>query len=340
MIIKKIHILNLLTSLLVMVSFSCENTYDYNSGFSSFSHTIAGKEYLISQINSAKKSIKLSIRELTDTAIVNALIEKSSSISVEVVLDYNSTDPFEGAIVPRKGNDKSERHMDSNFMIIDDEYAVFISTFAVIDANINILYIKISEETFIEMLNSEFNQMYTLNHFGSGDSHSRKKQKINYMTNFKIGANEVEMYFLPQNQIIGNLVIDGKKLNSSYLLSRMQQVRSNVKLAIDSLNNTSISTVLDEYSNYGVVSNMIFGNGQDIRSISGPYSQVSTRGVGETLPYRVIFIDPGTQFQSMIFTTFTLNETDVLGDYDGVLLIVTGPDVEKIYNSVNSDIGL
>ncbi len=327
-----IPIIIALTTLAVLIT-ACDNTYDPNDGFTSLHYRMDSADYLVSQISSAQSSVKLAINNVDNNAVITALNSAADrGIDTDLVLDAQSAIPaaLSASVDVKTGN--SSGSMESNFLMIDDYSAFFLSSSDL--SSQSILYIKIRGEYLLNMLETEFRQLHLLENYGagSGPDGEGKKQKINYLTSFYAGANEVEMYFVPQNQVISG--------SSSYLLSRMGQVRSRAFVAAAWLDNDMLANSLLDWTYNGINTEVVLGNDQNLGSVSLDMTELNNSGVltisGSSLPFNIIALDEGTQFQSLIFTTFSLNSTGQINVSDGVCLIINGPAVERICDAVRS----
>ncbi len=90
----------------------------------------------------------------------------------------------------------------------------------------------------------------------------------------------------------------------------------------------------------GIQTEILLGNEQNLETITLDATELNNSGAltisGSSLPFNIFALDEGTQFQTLIFTTFPLNSTGQLNVSDGVCLMINGPDVEKICDAVRS----
>ncbi len=326
----------LMASLLALslCNISCDKVDE--EGFTSFNYNITGSGYIINVINNSKSSLKMAVRVINDNAVIEALNNASiRGVDVDIVLDAESTiTGLATDIEVISGN--SSGNMDSNMVISDNVSVTFLSTSDF--SRFDILYITITGIYMLDMVNTEFNQMFTLQRFGLGVGPFKEnaKQQLNYITDFFAGRNELHMYMVPQNMVISD--------KASYLLAQIYQAKYSLYVAAQYINNDLLSRSFLDAKYGGIATTIVIGQEQNTITTSFDDTEVrnsdSTTVVAGNLGYNLIFIDVGTNQRRMIFTTFPLNSNGTIEVSDGICLILNGPSVDDLHSEVVSRVSV
>lgn len=325
-VIRKLQTISL--AAVVMLTFLTACDTGKQKGFTSFDYTLQGETAVVSALAGATSSVKLAVRELANANVITSLNSAHArGVEVNLVVDADSATVagLDVAISKKAGN--LDGDMDANFAVLDGTKALFLSGHNISDTGFLVLTVR--ETQLVRTLEEEFGKMYDLNNFGNGDGASSKKLKTNYLTEFNAGDNSIEMYFIPQNYVFTD--------TSNYVFSRMDQVKGEAIVAASKVDNDGMYKRLRHYWDYGVSVSYRFGSGQDSVGIDDSYLRGLSATSVAAVPYNfnLVFVDPGKAYQTMVFTSFQWNQASGVSNSDGVCLMISGPDVEKIFNAVS-----
>jgi len=300
---------------------------DSTESYDSIEFKVGSSSYLFSQIDQAKTSVYLAVREINQSDLILYLNNAASrGLDVRLVVDSEYSSSTAGLytnIGISYGNSGGD--MTSNFAIIDNKEAVFLSTSLI--TNTKAMYIKIRDVDMMAILNTEFNQMYTYNRFAAGAGGGSEKLELNYQTIFPVNQDTVELYFLPQNNLF------------NYMLNRMGQTRSSVYSLLSDFDNSTVFQGFYDQINAGINNNFRFGvsSASSISNYIYFFNGQDTKVLAEDIPYNVIILDANTPYQTLIFTSFPLSSESTLENWDGICLMISGPSVENFYQAVRTD---
>ena len=201
--------------------------------------------------------------------------------------------------------------MKSQFALVDEQDILFFS-----DANDDgegRFYLQMRSELMEDALLDEFNQLI------DGAS-GANKVSINAINTFEVGRSRVELYLVPQN------------IYQASITSKLGQTRFNMQVTMGELRNSSLVSNIGEAANSGLSFEMDLGSQSEphYSSYSNLFDNVPVRQKAVPFNFHLIFTDTDSIYESAIFTTFEWIDTAELDNYDGIVVIVNGPESRQI----------
>lgn len=274
---------------------------------------------LLDAVQQATNSINLALCYMPDPVIVDRLNSAAANgVRVRLVVDsdYSSTVTGLSTNVGFKtGN--STGNMNANFAVIDG-VSYFYSTAAL--TNQQSAGIVIENEQIVSTVSNEFDQLYEKGKFG------KEKFEQNAYLRFEVGTRVVELMFLPQNPVL------------QYAASFAGQARRSVRVAAGYLRNETLGDLFRQIGSSGLSNQFIVGNEDYPSIITNAYllGGLQNRIVSNTVPYNVIRVDEGTQWETMIFTSFPFDSDSVLEESDGICLMISSPETALLGSALDN----
>ncbi len=281
-----------------------------------------GKSALSLAIGKATNRICVAVKDLNDAGII-AVLEAAAARNVTVQLlvdaDYNaSLAGISSSVSTNFGNTYGD--MDDNFFIIDG--MIYLLSSSAIAADKFVVF-KMTDRDMLYSFESEFLQMFRDGRFAYGSDSYEKKLPVNQVQNYYIRDNWVELYFHPTDSVF------------AHIRARLGQTYTSIKGNLRALGQSGLALLLNDVMNSCPGSTLDFAPGAVVKLSNFAYLLTNGGRVLDTsFDFNIIFADLDTQFQTMIFTTFDLMDDSSALKNDGVCLMITGPYVKEIYNSI------
>lgn len=300
---------------------------DLSAAFESVDLRLADKQYLFQHLEHATSSIRLTLRSITDQGLIlrlNDALQRGVSVSVVVDADFlSSANGLYTNAGLRYGN--LYGNCDANFVIVDASSAVFLSSSDLTQQNL--LYVTIRDRDLIPILEGEFNQMFAYDRYGGGGDAEQEKLEINHQTSFTVGQSTVEMYFLPQNEHL-----------TWILENHILQSRRNLWAAFSGFDNGPLYGNLYDAIKGGLTTDFRIGQAgvSTVSNYMYLFNGTDTRVLQSTPAYNIVFLDYGTPFSRLVFTSYGMQSQTQLDQCDGVCLVISGPIADSLHNSISS----
>lgn len=292
--------------------------------YDTLSIELASEVTLSREINNATNTIRVALRELNGVLIKAALTTAAENgVTVEVMLDNDSVSSTNGLsplISCRFGNRYGI--LDSNFFIIDG--MIYQVTSSDLDTDQFIL-LKMSDDDMLWDYNMEFSQMYNDSNFAYGSDSEDAKIRHNYIEQYSIGPNLVEVYFNPAQPAL------------EHLKTRIGNAKYTTDWFVEYIEHREIYLLWKDMAGAGISNTIKMGkycsaNIDDYPDLINSAGSVSV--YTENMGYNAVFVDKDYRSGCVIITSFDLTNHRTVRQSDGVLVIVSGPAVTNLYKDL------
>lgn len=321
---KKIyHLLILLIFIISVVGCQLSSQEEY---YDTLEVELATEIQLYNELSQATNSIKGALRYFSGVMVKQALNNAAANgIDIQIILDNeaaSTTNGLNAGIGCRLGN--AYGILDSNFFIVDGK--VYQLSGSELSSG-NFMILKMYDEDLLWDYEMEFSQMYNDSNFAYGSDFEDAKIRHNYMEQYTIGQNKVEVYFNPAQPAL------------EHLKTRIGNAKYSTDWFVEYVEHREIYLLWKDIANAGISNTIKLGalSGDNLSDYPDLVNSAMDAEVYlQSLGFNAIFVDKGDQAGSVILTSFELTNHRTVRQSDGVLIVLSGPIVTNVYDQLIS----